>query len=104
MYTVRPVYTAVYVGRPVNTARVHGLCFEMPLGLWTRVGRRKHVLHGGALAQPGGYNGTIRVRRRCGLMSNYFDYLLLLLLLLMMLFPHHCTDPDVSWRNGRGAL
>jgi len=36
----------------------------------------------GTLAQPGEYDSTIRLRRRCGLMSNYFDRSLLLLLLL----------------------
>ena len=29
---------------------------EMPFGLWTQVGRRKHVLHGGRLAPPGEYD------------------------------------------------
>ena len=33
----------------------------------------------GTLAPPGEYNWTIRLRRWCGLMSNYFDHLLLLL-------------------------
>jgi len=32
---------------------------------------------GCTLAQPGKYDWTDRVRRRCGLMSNYFDHLLL---------------------------
>ena len=27
------------------------------------------------MAQPGEYDRTVRVRRRCGLMSNYFDHL-----------------------------
>jgi len=44
---------------------------EMPFALSTRVGRRKHVLHGGTLAQPDEYDWTVRVQRRCGLMSNY---------------------------------
>jgi len=35
---------------------------------------------GCTLATPEEYNWTIRVRRRCGLTSNYFDHLLLLLL------------------------
>jgi len=30
----------------------------------------------GTLVLPGKYNWTIRLRRRCGLMSNYFDHLL----------------------------
>jgi len=53
---------------------------EMPFGLWTRVGRRKHVLHGSTwqyLAPPGEYDWTVRVRRWCGLMSNYVDHWLL---------------------------
>ena len=32
---------------------------------------------GCTLAPPGGYDWTVRVWRRCGLMSNYFDHLLL---------------------------
>jgi len=54
---------------------------EMPFELPTWVGRRKHALHGGTLAPPGEYDWTVRVwtvrvRRRRGLMSNYFDLLL----------------------------
>jgi len=30
----------------------------------------------GTLAPPGEYDWTVRLRRRCGLMSNYFDHLL----------------------------
>jgi len=41
---------------------------EVPFGLWTRVGRRKHVLHGGTLEPPGEHDWTVRVQRRCGLM------------------------------------
>jgi len=32
----------------------------------------------GTLLQPGKYDWTVRVRRRCGLMSNYFDHFLFL--------------------------
>jgi len=32
-----------------------------------------------AVAPHGEYDWTVRVRRQCGLMSNYFDHLLLLL-------------------------
>ena len=31
---------------------------------------------GCTLALPGEYDSTVRVRRRCGLMLNYFDHLL----------------------------
>jgi len=34
------------------------------------------------LAPPGEYDWTVRLRRRCGLMSNYFDHLLDLAMLL----------------------
>ena len=47
----------------------------MLFGLKTRVGPRKHVLHWGTFAQPGEYDLTVHVRRRCGLLSNYFDHL-----------------------------
>jgi len=47
---------------------------EMPFGLWTRVGRRKDC-YMGTLALPGEYDWTVRVRRRCGRMWNYFDRL-----------------------------
>jgi len=30
------------------------------------------------LAPPGEYHGTVDVRRRCDLLSNYFDHLLVL--------------------------
>jgi len=70
---------------------------EMPFGLWARMGPKNHVLDEGpqvlrdvamatvfvflymecTLAPPGEYDWTVRVRRRCGLMSNYFDHLLL---------------------------
>jgi len=36
---------------------------------------------GSTLAPPDKYDWTVRVWRRCGLMSNYFGHLLLLLLL-----------------------
>ena len=48
------------------------------LGQQTRVGQRYHVLDGSAhsLAPPGEYNWTIRVRRRCYFMTDYFNRLL----------------------------
>jgi len=48
---------------------------EMPFGLWTRLGPRKHVTWRCTLVPPGEYDWTVRVHRRCGLMSNYFDHL-----------------------------
>jgi len=62
---------------------------EMQFGLWTRMGSRNHVLHEGpdppweeAILRTEGrpiakYMNTVYVRRRCGLLSNYFDQLLL---------------------------
>ena len=65
---------------------------DLPFGLWTGMEGSTISVYspGGAnmrsseetLAQPGEYDSTIRLRRRCGLMSNYFDRSLLLLLLL----------------------
>jgi len=66
---------------------------EMPFGFRTRMGPKNYVLdgvqgrchgnhfclsiYGCTLAPPGEYDWTVRVRRRCGLMSNYFDQLLI---------------------------
>ena len=60
---------------------------DVPFGLWTLVGRRKQVQlyspgganvpsNVGTLAPPSEYNSTIRLWRRCSLMSDYFDHLL----------------------------
>ena len=49
-------------------------------GLWTRVGQRKHKfnhIHQVASVCPQ-YHWTVHVRRRCGLLSNYFNHLLVL--------------------------
>jgi len=40
--------------------------------------RHSTLYMGCTLAPPGEYYWTVRLRRRCGLMSNYFDHLLLL--------------------------
>jgi len=41
---------------------------EMPFGLWTWVGRRKHVWCMWCTLVPRGeYDWTVHVRRRCGL-------------------------------------
>ena len=50
---------------------------EMPFGLWTRVGPRKHVLGGMHNAPSGEYHWIIYVWRQCGLLSIYFGHLLL---------------------------
>jgi len=65
--------TAVYTGRntalykrTVNTAvytAKHAEPIEMPFGIWTPVGPRKHVLGGVTLAPPGEYYLTVHVRR-----------------------------------------
>jgi len=48
----------------------------------TKVNPMKHIVDGDiTLAQLGEYDRTVRVRRRCGLMSNYSNYFVHLLLL-----------------------
>jgi len=65
---------------------------EMLFRLWTRMGQRKHKFNRISQVAPmcahgmahwrhqANYDWTVRLRRRCGLMSNYFDHLLLFLL------------------------
>jgi len=62
---------------------------NLPFGLWTWVGRRKHKFSHIRQVMPmcpssivfaSWRQWTIRVRRCCGLMSTYFDHLLSLLL------------------------
>ena len=60
----------------------------MPSGLWTQVGPRNHVLNGVQIPMGRGnfegrkgrpivkYREYCHVRRRCGLLSNYFHHLL----------------------------
>jgi len=55
----------------VNCAKTVEL-IEMPFGLWTRVGRKKHGVTWGHIGATWQIRLIIRVRRRCGLMSNYF--------------------------------
>jgi len=63
----RPVNTARIHGRSKDAlhtsvyGRVHGPWFEMPFGLCTRVGWRKHVLHGVHI----GATRRIRLNRLC---------------------------------------
>jgi len=54
---------------------------DLPFGLWTQ---NSYSLGGANVtsweetwARPGEYDWTIRLWRRCGIMSNYFDHLLL---------------------------
>jgi len=58
--------------------------------MWTRVGWRKHkfnyIRQGanvasrvGTLAPPGKYDRIVRLRRRCGPVSNYFNHLLIVI-------------------------
>jgi len=59
---------------------------DLPFGLWTLVGRRKHsstvfarwrqcAVMGGNIGAPGEYNWTVCLLRWCDLTSNYFDRL-----------------------------
>ena len=76
----QPRSVVKYSNSAVSCAKV-AQPIEMPFGVWTRVGPRKHVLGGGA--QWRNLANTIEpvdVRQRCGLLSNYFDHLLLLAL------------------------
>jgi len=56
---------------------------DLPFGLWTRVGQKKYkfnrIRQVGAIVPSSNdeYDWTVRLRRRWGLMSNYFDHLLL---------------------------
>ena len=45
---------------------------------------------------------TFRVRRSRG--EIYIAHGRLCVCLSLAAFPHYCTDPDVSWENGRGAV
>jgi len=63
---------------------------EMPFEIWTRMGPKKHLLdrdaHWRHLA-----NWTVRVRRQCGLLSNYFDHLFFCVVIIAS---------DTYWRGG----
>jgi len=47
------------------------------------------TIYGCTSAPPGEYDWTVRVWRRCGLMSNYFDHSFILLRVLCTIV--HCT-------------
>jgi len=50
---------------------------EMPFGIWTRVGPRKHVLHGGAhWRQPANAIEPPMCDGDAAFLSNYVDHLL----------------------------
>jgi len=75
---------------------------EMPFGIWTGLRPRNHVLDGDPDPRGKGHfwgwkgsiGNTVHVRRRCGLLSNYFDQLLLLSLL-----SHSALVSQVCFRN-----
>ena len=50
-----------------------------------------------ALAPPDEYDWTVRVRQRCGLMTNYFDHLLLLCPVLIARYELLCSLYLYSW-------
>jgi len=48
---------------------------KIPFGLWTRVQAEEGTIRRWCtLAQPGEYNWTVCVQRRCGLMSNMTEF------------------------------
>ena len=63
---------SVTVVSPAKTAEA----MKMPFRIGTSVGPRKRLRWGCTLAPPVEYHYTIRVQRRCGLLSDYFDHLL----------------------------
>jgi len=48
---------------------------EIPFGMLTHMGPRKHYLIGCTLAPPGEYDWTVHMQWRCDLMSNYLTML-----------------------------
>ena len=69
----RSVWLSVTIVSSVKTAEL----IEMPFGVWTRLGQRKHVLYGGAYQR----NLANAIEpSMCGgdavFLSNYFDHLL----------------------------
>ena len=52
---------------------------------------RQYVLFGGNIGAPGEYDWTVRLRRRCGFMWNYFDHLLLIITSM------HCVSSSWNW-------
>ena len=86
-------------GRSVVSCAKTAELIKMPFGLWTLVCHRNHELDG--VQTPigrGNFEGekggrstvnigtTVRVRRRCGYLSNYFDYLFLCFLVLVFVY------------------
>ena len=58
----------------------------------------------GTLTQPGEYDWTIRLQRRCGLMSNYFDHLLRLAAAICRFLVSECKLVEITlavfaWRQ-----
>jgi len=84
---------------------------EMSFGMWTRLGPGNHVLDGGCtLAPPGEYDWTVRVRGRCGLMSNkkYVLWNVVYLSHSRVHYNRHChlffMSPLLSYLDARNCL
>jgi len=71
---------SVTIVSPANTAEAIEMYFGM---MCTPVGPGKHVLDGGcALAEPGEYDCTVHVRRRCGLFVELLSPLVIIVKLV----------------------
>jgi len=86
------VCRSVTIVSPAKTAEP----IQMPFGLWTRVGPRKHacIRQGCTLAPPGEYNWTVHVLQRCVLSAK----------LLWPLIKMHWLEVTLSRMRGRGML
>jgi len=67
--------------------------FNMSFGMWTRVGPKEACIRlECTLAQPGEYNSTVHFRRRCGLMTNYFDHIIIISIIIIIIITCYITD------------
>ena len=57
------------------TLQNSGVPKEAQVQLYSPGGANDVPYHVGILAPPGEYDGTVRLRQRCGFMSNYFVHL-----------------------------
>jgi len=91
----RVVCRSVTIVSPAKTAEP----IEMPFGLWTRVGPRKHtcIRQGCTLAPPREYNRTVHVLQRCVLSAR-------LLWPLITVIKMHWLEVTVSKMHCRGML